>query len=121
MASTLHLAQVVIDCEDPPSLAAFWSALVGRPIDPGANQWYALVPASPDRTFPSLMFLKVPEPRAGKNRWHLDLVSADRHAEVDRAVELGARRIGDFDEYETKWTTLADPEGNLFDIGSPHG
>ena len=50
---------------------------------------------------------------------HLDLVSPDQPAEVDRAVALGATRIGDFDEYGTRWTTLADPEGNVFDIGHP--
>ena len=51
---------------------------------------------------------------------HLDLVSADRPAAVERALGLGATKVGDFDEYGTQWTTLADPEGNVFDIGVPH-
>ena len=77
-----------------------------------------LFPASTDRTFPALMFLQVPEPRAGKNRWHLDFFAADPAAQVQRALELGAEKLGDFDEYGAKWTTLADPEGNVFDIGA---
>ena len=63
------------------------------------------------------MFLAVPEPRQGKNRVHLDLVSTDRQAVVERALSLGATKVGEFDEYGTQWTTLADPEGNVFDIG----
>ena len=66
------------------------------------------------------MFLAVPEPRQGKNRVHLDLVSTDRQAVVERALSLGATKVGEFDEYGTQWTTLADPEGNVFDIGVRH-
>ena len=57
----------------------------------------------------------------GKNRLHVDLVSPDRAADIQRAIAAGANHIGDFDEYGTAWTTLADPEGNLFDIGDGLG
>ncbi len=99
MAAELGFGQVAIDCENAVQLAGFWSELVGRPIDPGASEFYALVPASADRTFPALMFLQVPEPRTAKNRWHLDLTSTDPAAEAARAVELGAEQLGSFDEY----------------------
>ena len=38
--------------------------------------------------------------------------------EVARAVGLGAKQVADFAEYGAVWTTLADPEGNVFDIGA---
>jgi uncharacterized glyoxalase superfamily protein PhnB len=63
------------------------------------------------------MFLAVPEPRHGKNRVHLDLVADDLAAEVARAVSLGATKVADFHDYGATWTTLTDPEGNIFDIG----
>jgi hypothetical protein len=63
------------------------------------------------------MFVAVPEPRQGKNRLHVDLTSGDLSAAVDRAVSLGATKVGEFSEYGAIWTTLADPEGNVFDIG----
>jgi len=66
------------------------------------------------------MFIKVPEDRAGKNRPHVDLLSPDYEAEVVRVIGLGAERVDDFDEYGTRWTTLSDPEGNVFDIGLAH-
>jgi Glyoxalase-like domain len=117
MTTTLSLGQVVIDSVDAAALAGFWSSLLERPVHEGANRFFAVIPAAPDGTFPALMFLAVPEPRQGKNRLHLDLVSSDRAAAVARAIELGARKVGDFDEYGTQWTTLTDPEGNVFDIG----
>jgi hypothetical protein len=120
MSEGLGFGQVVIDCENALRLGEFWSALVGRPVDPGASEFYAFIPASSDRSFPALMFLQVPEPRSGKNRWHLDFFSHDPAGQVNRALELGAEKRGDFDEYGVKWTTLADPEGNLFDIGAAH-
>src|SRR5215213_8151606 len=120
MTNTLSLGQIVIDAADAANIAGFWSRLLDRPLVDGANQYFAVVPPASDGSVPALMFLAVPEPRSGKNRLHLDLVSPDQPAEVERAVALGATRIGDFAEYGTRWTTLADPEGNLFDIGLPH-
>jgi predicted enzyme related to lactoylglutathione lyase len=118
--TTIDFGQVVIDCTDAGRLAKFWSALVGRPLVEGASPFFAVVPPSPDRSSPALMFLAGPEPRAGKNRLHLDLTSDDAPAAVTRAVELGAAEVGAFAEWGTTWTTLADPEGNVFDIGAPH-
>ncbi len=120
MTNSIHLGQVVIDAADAAELATFWSRLLERRLIDGANQFFAVIPAATDGTFPALMFLAVPEPREGKNRIHLDLVSGDPAGVVERAVGLCATKIADFDEYGTRWTTLADPEGNVFDVGVPH-
>ena len=120
MINSIHLGQVVIDAADAAELATFWSRLLERQLIDGANQFFAVIPAATDGTFPALMFLAVPEPRQGKNRIHLDLVSTDPAGVVERAVRLGATKIAAFDEYGTRWTTLADPEGNVFDVGVPH-
>ena len=109
--------QVVIDALRADDIAGFWSALLERPVNDGANQFFAMIPASTAGTFPALRFLAVPEPRPGKNRVHLDLVADDLAAEVERAVTLGATKVADFNEYGATWTTLTDPEGNIFDIG----
>lgn len=120
MTSTLALGQIVIDAADAGGIAGFWSRLLDRPLVDGASAYFAVVPPTDDGSVPALMFLAVPEPRTGKNRLHLDLVSPDPPVAVERAIALGATRIGDFEEYGTRWTTLADPEGNVFDIGLPH-
>jgi hypothetical protein len=63
-----------------------------------------------------LLFLQVPEPKATKNRVHLDLnVGRDRiDDEVDRLTGLGARELYRIDEPGGFHTTMADPEGNEF-------
>ncbi|MDQ3757407.1 MAG: hypothetical protein M3394_06140 [Actinomycetota bacterium] len=65
-----------------------------------------------------ILFQAVPEPKAVKNRVHLDLiVGPDAHdAEVERVVALGATVVGVHDGDEGRWTLLNDPEGNEFDI-----
>ncbi|MBF6178985.1 VOC family protein [Nocardia otitidiscaviarum] len=114
---SLTIANITIDCADAAALAAFWSQLLDRPVDPDANQFFATVGRTAGAS-PTLMFLAVPDKNPGKNVVHLDLVADDLPAQIDRAVALGAKHIGDFDEYGVRWTTLADPEGNLFDIAA---
>ena len=70
-------------------------------------------------------FMKVPEPKVGKNRFHLDLVTdGSMPEEVDRLVKLGARVIDvRRDDPETHvnpdtWTVLEDLEGNVFCVTS---
>ncbi len=104
---SLAIVNVVVDSTDALALARFWSELLGAPIDDGATAAWASVAATP-----SLGFAHVPDRTPGKNVLHLDLASATPAAEVDRAIGLGAKRVAEFDG----WTTLADPEGNLFDI-----
>jgi len=55
----------------------------------------------------------VPEPKAVKNRLHLDFRPADQEAEVARLLELGARHA-DVGQGDETWVVLADPEGNEF-------
>ena len=63
-----------------------------------------------------LLFQTVPEPKAVKNRWHLDLHVGEEHREreVKRLVSLGASVLHEYDGREGRWTTMADPEGNEF-------
>ncbi len=113
----LAIAHVTVDCTHASNLAAFYAELLNRPVDGEASEFFATVGRETGAQ-PVLMFIRVPDRTPGKNSVHLDLHTADVAAEVARAVSLGARRVADFTEYGVVWTTLADPEGNLFDIGS---
>lgn len=114
----LSLGAITIDCADVTMTTTFWSRVLDRPTGLDTNEFFADIPAT--ETGPGWLFLRA-EPRgAGKNPVHVDLVDPDYPAEVERVVALGAERVGDFDEYGVAWTTLRDPEGNLFDIGSRH-
>jgi hypothetical protein len=120
----LSIGQLVFDCADAEKLAGFWSQVLDRPVDPGANPFFATVGVArseggdPSARSLGLMFLQVPEAKQVKNRLHLDLTGLDWQGEVARVIELGAVQIGEHQEYGTHWVTLLDPEGNEFDLGA---
>jgi predicted enzyme related to lactoylglutathione lyase len=111
----IRIANLTVDCQgDASALAGFYAELLGRQVNQGASPYFATVGEKP-----ALMFIRVPDRTPGKNSVHIDLHTEDIAAAVERAVGLGAKHVNDFDEYGATWTTLADPEGNLFDIGKP--
>ncbi|SFO85707.1 Glyoxalase/Bleomycin resistance protein/Dioxygenase superfamily protein [Amycolatopsis arida] len=114
---TLELGMVTIDCADPRRLADFWSAALGLRVDQDYGEY--LVLAGRDGGV-RLGLQRVPEPRAGKNRLHLDLVTEDRAREVARLVGLGAMEVAEHDMPGLGWTVLTDLEGNLFCVGEEH-
>jgi hypothetical protein len=65
-----------------------------------------------------ILFLAVPEPKTVKNRMHLDLrVGSDaRDAEVARLEGLGATILARVNADGSNHVTMADPEGNEFDV-----
>jgi hypothetical protein len=126
--------QVTVDCSDPRRMAAFWSKALGYVIefDDPANAWGATV--DPGAKGPRLVFQQVPEPKAGKNRGHLDVqVGQPKLAtELIRLTSLGAQLLRklaldpDADALQdapdlhditpVRWRRLimANPEGNEF-------
>lgn len=116
---TVSLAHVTFDCQNAAALASFWSAVLNHPVDAEANNFFATVGLRSDPSLhPAWMFIAVPEGKTAKNRVHVDLVAHDLAAEGARVEALGAKRVGDFDEYGTRWSTFLDPEGNEFDIAA---
>jgi hypothetical protein len=110
--------ELVLDCAEPQRLSLFWrEALDYRDYYTDANL-AVLVPkegiASP------LLLQCVPEPKAVKNRMHLDIVVDDIEAEVHRLQELGARRIdkGVQSFGGTRWVRMSDPEHNEFCVST---
>ena len=102
------------------TVAAFWSAALGRPLDSGSSQFFATIGgADPERQEPAWYFNKVREPKRAKNRVHVDLVNQDPAA-VDELVRLGAAVVG---EHQVRggghrWTVMEDPEGNVFCVAA---
>jgi hypothetical protein len=75
----------------------------------------------PDPAAVPLVFVPVPEAKAGKNRVHLDLAttSVAHQAEwVSRLRGLGATPA-DVGQGDVPWVVLADPEGNEFCVLEP--
>jgi hypothetical protein len=105
---------LVLDCSEPEQLMEFWRRALDYRVYYSDSSFAVLVPdegsASP------LVLQQVPEPKAGKNRMHLDIVADDIETEIKRLQLLGARRLHDEVRSlgDTRWITLADPENNEF-------
>ena len=109
------VAAVAFDCADPIGLARFWAELLGSDVEVDADG-DATVPLPGGG--PHLIFLKVPESKATKNRLHLDLRSRDYARAVEHALRLGAHRADEIYAGD-RWQVLRDPEGNEFCILRP--
>jgi Glyoxalase-like domain len=121
---TSKFTELAIDCADPSGLARFWCSVldyevqdeddgivaIGSPTVPEGKNHPGPVP-------PTLTFAHVPEGKTVKNRLHIDVNPTDREQdeEIARLVALGATVVND-NRPEFGWVTLADPEGNEFDV-----
>jgi hypothetical protein len=113
-----RIGNITFDCDDVLKLAAFWSAVLGRPVDKSSNEFFATIGgADAARQEPAWYFNKVPEPKRAKNRVHLDLVNPDPSA-IDELVRLGATVVGNHKIGSHRWTVMQDPEGNEFCIAA---
>ena len=114
---SLRIQCLCVDTADPSGLADFWERALGWRRTFENEDEVVLEPAagSPeDGVAPDLLFLKVPEQKAGKNRLHVDLRPADQAAEVARLEQLGAKRVDIGQGSDVSWVVMADPGGNEF-------
>ncbi len=119
---TLTIQCLDIDAADPQALASFWAAALGWRRTHDTPGEVALEPpehSMEDGVVPDLLFVRVPDAKAGKNRLHLDLRPDDQAAEVARLESLGARRTSVGQADEASWVVMADPEGNEFCVLQP--
>ncbi|MEV8099857.1 VOC family protein [Kitasatospora sp. NPDC085879] len=115
----LSLHHVVVDAHDLPALARFWAEVLGwRILSERAGEFVI----GPDEAATmGMCFMPVTDRKVVKNRLHLDLTTsaADREAEIERILRLGARRVDVGQSGNESWTVLADPEGNEFCVVRP--
>ncbi|MDO5094436.1 MAG: VOC family protein [Propionibacteriaceae bacterium] len=137
--------QITFDAADPLALGEFWCAALGyvRQDPPEEATWEEQLLAwgipeelwnsrnaivDPAGKGPGIFIQQVPEPKAGKNRLHLDLRAApgltgdERMAALEtecvRLTALGATRVERHepapDNAFCGWIVMQDPEGNEF-------
>ncbi|ROR72267.1 hypothetical protein EDD31_0617 [Bogoriella caseilytica] len=121
-APRISIGTIAMEAADPPALAGFWGALLHREAQVGDGA--AFLPGNRPGE-PGLLIQPLTGPRPERQISHPDLFVPDgsRTAEASRAVDLGATfRWEVLDEYPgVRWSTLADPEGNLFCIAEHEG
>jgi predicted enzyme related to lactoylglutathione lyase len=118
-AMTIRFQAICVDAADPSSLGRWWAEVLGWRVTYESEEEVALEPpaGSPeDGVAADVLFLKVPEAKAVKNRLHIDLRPDDQTAELARVEALGGIRVDIGQGEDTSWVVLADPEGNEFCI-----
>jgi predicted enzyme related to lactoylglutathione lyase len=115
-----RLDSLVFDAADPAALARWWGEALGWPMEVDEDG-DGIVTAPSETALTDLVFVRVDDPKVGKNRVHLDLASSsteDQAATVERLVAAGARRV-DIGQGDVPWVVLADPEGNELCVLEP--
>jgi predicted enzyme related to lactoylglutathione lyase len=106
-----------LDSPDPDRSASFWQQALGWRRTYDTPDQVVLEPPAGSRqegVAPDLLFLRVPEGKTVKNRWHPDLRPTDQAAEVERLESLGANRVDVGQGEDVSWVVMADPDGNEF-------
>jgi predicted enzyme related to lactoylglutathione lyase len=110
---TARLVALCIDANDPLGLARFWAEALRWELDAARGDEIALLPT--DGTSFRIELRRVPEPKVGRNRIHLDLTTTsleDQRDSVARLLALGGRHLDVGQGPDDTHVVLADPEGN---------
>ena len=120
-----RLISVVFDAADPARLARFWADALEWRITVDEPDEVAVEASGDvewgDGSTPCLVFVPVSDAKTGKNRVHLDLLSASQQEQRDvvaRLQALGAQHV-DVGQGAVPWEVLADPEGNELCVLEP--
>ena len=117
---SVSFAALSMDCADSAALARFWGKVLGRPVSPGKVAGDTAVDTAGPDSGPRMILHNPPGPGTAKNSVHPVLVTDHHDEEIERLTGLGARALNETKLPEVRWTTLADPEGNEFDLANWH-
>jgi Glyoxalase-like domain len=104
-AERLH--GLVVDSAEPAAQASWWGDVYGAEIV--HHDDYSTVQVVPGMPILTMDFVKVPEPKVGKNRVHWDVSVA----ELEPLVAAGATVVTPMGDGR-RWHVMADREGNEF-------
>jgi hypothetical protein len=96
-----------LDASNAGVLAAFWGSVLELRPQPTAGGDFVLLGDAPEQ---NVWVNRVPEPKAVKNRVHLDLVRPD----LGPLLDLGAGVLQHVEHGGYRWAVLADPEAGEF-------
>ncbi len=110
----IRIGSIVIDCTEFGRMLAFWSeALHYVPRDPPKSGWAVLM--DPGGKGPNISLNQTDDGPLKDYRLHLDLYVTEPRGELDRLLRLGATLVQPAQQGKD-YVTLADPDGNLFDL-----
>ena len=106
-----RLYEIGVDVGDLDRAAQFWSSVLGLKV---ANRESQYVNFERQGDWPRVYLQKVPEKKTAKNRLHIDIAVKDVDAAATWVEELGGSKLQTVEERGTRWTVMADLDGNEF-------
>lgn len=111
----VRIGSIVILCYEWERTREFWRAALGYEVKHTDPNGGFVILADPAGQGPNLSLDQVSMRRTGKrSRLHLDLYTPNQEGEVERLVQLGARRYAWRYPTGADYVVLADPDDNLF-------
>ena len=111
----VRIGSVVIRCHEYDRMFAFWQAALQYEVEHADPKGGFVILRDPDRKGPNISLDQSTAKRTGKRGWlHLDLYTTNQHNEVERLVQLGAKRYPWRYKPGADFVVLEDPDGNLF-------
>jgi hypothetical protein len=109
-----RFTELIVDSSDPEPIARWWAEVLGYEVTEVQTDVVEI--AGPPGSGPTLVFVRVPEPKVVKNRLHIDVNPTDRDQddELARLLGLGAKRADVGQGDDVSWVVLTDPDGNEF-------
>ena len=108
----LYVGSTVINTTDVQRGVEFWTAALGYAVR-HADPTFAVL-TDPHRRWSNVSLQLTENPKAGRNRLHLDLYATDGEQEAARLELLGATRVPWEYPPNPDFIVLADPDGNEF-------
>lgn len=124
-----YIGNITFSCAAPVALGKFWAEALGwpdEPIDQGFLQQLReagmderefdafYVTRETDTSRPRLLFQRREKSRPESYPIHLDFLSEDREADIERLSAAGASVVETKTDERATWTVMRDPEGNPF-------
>jgi predicted enzyme related to lactoylglutathione lyase len=127
-----HIGNVTFSCAEPRELGRFWANALGWPdeeidedflqqfrdagVDERQVTSFYLV-RRPEGRRPHFLFQRREKSRPASYPIHLDFVTEDREAEIERLTGAGASVVETKVGTNITFTVMRDPEGNPFCVG----
>ncbi len=109
----MKIHAITIDTANPQRLADWWSEALGIAI---GKDYGMIVQLEASASIPPIQFQKIENVPMERNRVHVDLRTPDLDEETARLAGLGATVLKKIELPQIRYTSFADPDGNLFDL-----
>ena len=111
----VSIGSIVIRCYEFDRMSAFWQEALRYEVGHTDPSGGFVILRDPKAKGPNVSLDQSPTKRTGKRSWlHLDLYTNKQNDEVERLVQLGARRYRWRYQPHADYVVLEDPDRNLF-------